>query len=306
MRRLILLLAPYLCLLLSATTYGQSGQHNQAPNTFPKSGSVSLDPISVTVENGQIVFDKLSLTIETDFGLGKLEGLIINKTGRNWINLFFEVDLLDAQGNEVKNNAANLIVRSLKRDSSKLLSEGLGAHLLYLDTPNAAKIRIRFATGSYPAVYSFSLLKPHPNPKLVYDDPFVSVAFDISKRQIGFILVNKTSEPIKIDWNQVSYIDIQKNSHKVMHKGVKYINRDETQSPSIIPPTARLEDLVFPTDYLTYTSGEYGGWDEEPMFPEGPKAGAYKGQSFSVFMPMQVNGVVKNYLFTFHIDNVEM
>ena len=64
-------------------------------------------------------------------------------------------------------------------------------------------------------------------------------------------LNNKTDNPIKIDWNQVSYVDISGMSHRIIHSGVKYIGRENPQSPTIIPPTAKIADIVFPTDRTT-------------------------------------------------------
>lgn len=40
------------------------------------------------------------------------------------------------------------------------------------------------------------------------------------------------------------------------------------------------------------------------MFPEGEEAKVYKGKSFSVFMPLEINGVTKNYTFTFDVVDV--
>lgn len=118
------------------------------------------------------------------------------------------------------------------------------------------------------------MVKPKPSDQLIYDDPFIQIAFVVTKRRIGLALRNKTDNPISIDWNQVSYIDTAGSSHKVMHEGVKYITRSEPQSPSLIPPTANLKDIGFPIDYVSCSSSRYSsGWREEALFPEGPAAG---------------------------------
>jgi hypothetical protein len=78
-----------------------------------------------------------------------------------------------------------------------------------------------------------------------------------------------------------------------MHEGVKYINRNEAQPPTIIPPTAQIEDIVYPTDYVNYEEGQNGGWREDLLFPDAPSASKFKGQVIGVYMPLQVNGVAK-------------
>lgn len=149
------------------------------------------------------------------------------------------------------------------------------------------------------------MTKPTVSKELIYEDHFLKIVFSITKKQIGFILQNKTENPIKIDWNQVSYVDVLGESHKVMHSGVKYTDRANPQPPTVVPPTAKLEDIVFPIDYVYYSSGKYGGWREIPLFPEAPKAKLFKGRSFSIFMPLEISGVNKNYLFSFKIEDVE-
>jgi hypothetical protein len=127
----------------------------------------------------------------------------------------------------------------------------------------------------------------------------------VSKQQLGFVLKNKTDEPIEIDWNKVAFVDVTGESHKVIHSGVKFNERSQPLVATTIPPSARIEDIVFPSDYVYFREGQYGGWSEYPLFPDGEKAAPYKGQIFTIFMPMKVNGVVKNYSFKFKITDVE-
>jgi hypothetical protein len=40
------------------------------------------------------------------------------------------------------------------------------------------------------------------------------------------------------------------------------------------------------------------------MFPNGDAARELKGKSFGVFMPLEINGTIKNYTFTVKITDV--
>ena len=264
--------------------------------------SDKLNSISVQVAEGTFVFQKLKM----NDSYTQIVGEVVNNTGKNWIGLDFNVIGVEANGRRIENTydvLNDIHVSSLDAGETKQIS----ASLRGFDQHLPARVEIKFRDGEYLAEYTFTMLKPRPSDRLMYEDAFVQITFTISKRQIAFLLRNKTDNPISIDWNQVSYIDLSGGSHKVMHEGVKYITRSESQPPSIIPPTANLKDIVFPIDYVSYSSSRYSsGWREEPLFPEGPAAAKYKGGTFSVFMPLVVNGSAKNYLFSFKIINVEM
>lgn len=105
------------------------------------------------------------------------------------------------------------------------------------------------------------------------------------------MLRNKADNPIRIDWNQVTFVDESSESHKVMHTEDRFEERHKYRVPTVVPPTAKVEDYISPLV-------------QKPLFPEGLEAKKFKGHSFSIFMPLEINGVVKNYLFTFKIMDV--
>lgn len=266
------------------------------------------EDISINVEEGSFAFKNLRLTQEEYHGGPILKGDIVNNTGKDWLNLEFEVDVYDTAGNKLKDlmgEPFRLLFFGIKSGATKSLGPGYGFHFIGVRAGAVQRYEIRFKSGEYRANYSFGMTKPKVSKDLLFEDAFVKISFIISKEQIGFVILNKTSNPIKIDWNQVSYIDVLNESHKVMHSGVKYVDKANVLPPTIIPPTAKIQDIVFPTDHIYYTSGKYGGWNKIPIFPEAPKARLFKGKTFSVFMPLEINGTVKNYLFTFIVEDVD-
>lgn len=271
------------------------------------SESNAQQDITITVEEGSFILKNLSIASEKYLG-PKLKGDVLNNTSKDWNQVTFEVDLYDSAGNKLKGyigDSFSFTLYGLKRGETKSIGSGYGESFLGIRDAVISRYEIRFKTGEYPAKYIFVMTKPKVSKELIYEDHFLKIVFSIRKDKIGFILQNKTENPIKIDWNQVSYVDVLGKSHKVMHSGVKYIDRANPQSPTVVPPTAKLEDIVFPIDYVYYISGKYGGWREIPLFPEAPKAKLFKGRSFSIFMPLEISGVNKNYLFSFKIEDVE-
>jgi len=264
---------------------------------------------AIVVEEGSFILRNITMTSEMYLS-PRLKGDVVNNTNKDWIKAEFEVDLYDKAGNMIKGfleRSFSFILRDIKKGEAKSLGDGYGELFPGLKRDvSIAKFEIRFKLGEYPARYTFAMMSPKENAELVFEDDSIRIEFAISKRELGFVLRNKTANPVRIDWNEVAFVDDAGESHKVMHSGIRYVERDKPQAPTIVPPTAKVQDIVFPIDYVWYSPGQYGGWSELPFFPEGPMAGNYKGKSFSVFMPLEVNGAVKNYSFVFKITDIEM
>jgi hypothetical protein len=275
---------------------------------FPPRNVIAQEEIRITVPEGVFVLTYLSLGSDRYTGDLALKGYVVNNTSKDWKEVIFEIDLYDIAGNKLKGYDDSFIfaILDIKKGEAKSIEDAMGPYFLGLRGGFVSRYEIRFKTGEYPANYIFAMTKPKYNKDLSFEDDFIKILFSISKRDIEFILLNKTTDPIKIDWNLVSYVDVSQESHQVVHAGVKYIDKNRPQALTIVPPTAKIEDIVFPADYIYYTSGEYGGWRKVPLFPEGPTAELYRKGSFSVFMPLEISGVVKNYLFTFKIEDIEM
>jgi hypothetical protein len=80
------------------------------------------------------------------------------------------------------------------------------------------------------------------------------------------------------------------------------MERDRAQPSSTVPPTATIKDFVYPTDAVIRSGND---WETPKLLPSAPLAAQLKGQSFSVFMPLEIDGVTKNYNFVFTISDVK-
>jgi hypothetical protein len=148
----------------------------------------------------------------------------------------------------------------------------------------------------------FIMVKPWKSQECFFEDQSIKILFSISETQVGISLHNKTNTPINIDWNNVSYVDIRGMAHGVVHTGVRYIERDRPQVPTIIPPAAMIEDVIVPSDHISYASGSGGGWSSRALFPDLQETDQYIGKSFSAFMPLEIDGTIKNYSCVFSIE----
>jgi len=150
--------------------------------------------------------------------------------------------------------------------------------------------------------------------KFYFEDDMVGIIWSPTSSQISFILTNKTDHSIRIIWDEAAYVDVPGESHRVMHSGVKYIDRNNPQPPSVIVRKGSLSDFVVPTDRVVYVSGRYGGWKTLPLFPNKSQhpsileenALFYKDKTVQLLLPLQIEDVINDYIFTFKVNDVRI
>lgn len=147
---------------------------------------------------------------------------------------------------------------------------------------------------------------------LKFSDDVIDVTWRFLSKSLNFDMKNKTGSPIKIIWDDVIYVDVDGVSKKTMHSGVKYIDAHDSQPPTTIVGGSRIEDLIMPSDNVKYKGGY--GWDEsdllltisENRYIMESTGNRLVGSKIKVLMPIEIDGKVNNYTFTFSIDNFKM
>ncbi len=241
-----------------------------------------------------------------------IQGRIANETGRPFDSLRIAMEFHDKNGLVTKKNPSASSLTSLKTvkgfQGFVAVNVGSGASMKldYRDFQKADKdtfsVKFSYSDGRYPVHYRAVLTKPVMDKNLEYHNDSLSIAFSLQKTEIEFVLHNNSDEPIKIDWNLVSFVQPNGASQGVIHKGVKLVDRQASKPPSMVPPKANLEDIIVPVENVRFQDGE---WQTDKLFPDGPAASSSIGTEFSVFMPMDVGGIVKNYTFTFKLVGVD-
>lgn len=146
--------------------------------------------------------------------------------------------------------------------------------------------------------------------KYRYEDDYIEIVWYVGSTQFNFELKNKSGHTMKINWDDISYVDINGKTGRVMHAGVKYTERNNSQPASSIPKGASLSDILLPTENVYYVSGQYGGWRESKLIPSIYKtqedlqkeAGNYVGKSMRIMMPIMIENVQNDYTFVFNIE----
>ena len=148
--------------------------------------------------------------------------------------------------------------------------------------------------------------------KYRYEDDYINIVWYVGLKQFNFTLNNKSGHSLKINWDDISFVDTEGQVGRVMHSGVKYSERNNSQPATTVPKGASISDILLPTENVYFVSGQYGGWRENYLLPcvyqtpEAFNAGASSlvGKTMTIMMPIMIENVQNDYTFTFNIEKL--
>ena len=97
-----------------------------------------------------------------------------------------------------------------------------------------------------------------------YKDNLIEIEWDLNIHDLSFTLKNNSESTLKLVWDEMALIN--GSSERIIHKGIKYKNKDNEQPNSIVPKNSIYDDLVLPTnslDFVTLSSSSY--WTHTPI-----------------------------------------
>jgi hypothetical protein len=137
--------------------------------------------------------------------------------------------------------------------------------------------------------------------KYSYKDNFIDILIFASDSKLNFILKNISDNTLKVVWNEAVFVDVDGSTSKIMHKGTKYVQKENDQPASTIIKGAKLEDLAVPTNKVYY-SELLKDWVNTSLYSNAdPKL---EGQTIKLMLPIQVKDVVNEYIFEFTLTYV--
>lgn len=146
--------------------------------------------------------------------------------------------------------------------------------------------------------------------KYVFEDENIKIFWLVLDNQYSFTIYNKTNHALKINWDDVVYVNTDKSISKMIHSGIKYIKMNEGQVPTTLPRGAKLEDILVPVDNIHFISNK---WITNSLFPNGfssddamEKAKTLEGERVSILLPIKIEDVQNDYTFIFKINSVEV
>jgi len=118
--------------------------------------------------------------------------------------------------------------------------------------------------------------------KYRYEDDYINIVWYVGLKQFNFTLNNKSGHSLKINWDDISFVDTKGQVGRVMHSGVKYSERNNSQPATTVPKGASISDILLPTENVYFVSGQYGGWRENYLLPCLPDTRGFQCRCFII------------------------
>lgn len=146
----------------------------------------------------------------------------------------------------------------------------------------------------------------------------VEFDWEPSPNAFNFKFFNNSGKTIKIIWDSVIFIDSYGESHKVIHSGVKLIDRNSSQPPTLVVKDSFILDSIQPADNIKWINGYLtmpGRWDEQSILPvslygDNHLRTKFKdivssqiGKKLKILVTLDFSGTQKEYLFEFEVKN---
>ena len=158
--------------------------------------------------------------------------------------------------------------------------------------------------------------------KFSFEDETVRIKWLPSPYDIVFVLNNKTYRPVRIVWDEARFIDERGLSHRLIHSGAGYEDRNASHPPTVVAARGTLEDFLHPADYFQKeedhsgkSSKQEGYWKRTPFLPAQikgtaeelrAKAEPFVGKAFQVILALQIDDLQNEYVCTFRINKVDV
>lgn len=153
--------------------------------------------------------------------------------------------------------------------------------------------------------------------KILESNIFSNEIFDITWKynftDFSFVLINKSNDNLKINWNNISLIDQFGENLKIFHSGIKFIDREKEQVETTIYKNSKISDIIAPIKNVYYQTGNYGGWKQSQILKvKAQTFGVYQfydsqvdNSTIRIAFPLIINNVSNEYIFTFKVKFLE-
>jgi hypothetical protein len=260
----------------------------------------------VHTDYGSFAPENLTLSLR-DFSL---TGSMTNNTDRGWHWASFLLRMRDHNGQTIQHDDrfdGYFYLKDIGKGETKPIVsvDGEQPGLLLRPSTRPASFEINFIPerSYFDSRCLFWLVHPAINKNLEYQDDLLKLAFTVTQKELRFRLINRLPEPITLDWEKVTYIDLSGNKHRVIHQGVPLREKDKKQKPTRVEAGAALDEMVYPAD-LVAGSRVFEDWRLNPVMPLPQYAPDYRWRTFGLLLPLQAAGKEKDYLFTIRIEDV--
>lgn len=173
-----------------------------------------------------------------------------------------------------------------------------------------------FGCGAkYSSLFTIDQLEPDFPENSIYNFDYDSlqILWSLGTKSFNLELVNKSSIPIKILWDECVILGLDGNNYRVVHSGIKYVDVNSPQVPTVVLPNSKLVDAIFITDGIKYDA--YTGWKTSNILPAcnlryfqnvTDCLNSNLEKTFKIALAVEKNSTKKIYIFSFIISGYKI
>ncbi len=136
---------------------------------------------------------------------------------------------------------------------------------------------------------TYRLTSPVASQELQFRDKTIAVSFSVGEQSFQMRFENVTDVPVKIQWERAQYVDVTGQTQRLMHSGIRYVDRNNPIPDQTVAPHGVVEEAVIPVKNV-FVSPQKNGYDIRPLLPlDADAAAGLKGKSVILFIPVEVN-----------------
>lgn len=135
-----------------------------------------------------------------------------------------------------------------------------------------------------------------------FEDENIKMDLAVKNELIEFSLLNKTNNTIKILWDNAVFIGIDNKSSRVIHQGIRYMDKANPQTPTVIVKQTTINDIVVPSDNIYFFMNT---WAIDPLIPEKLTKEEVVNSKIKFYVPIEINNKINEYLLTFTITDLK-
>ncbi len=147
------------------------------------------------------------------------------------------------------------------------------------------------------------LVSPAVSDNMQFRDSTIAVSFTLADRSFQFHLENLTSRNVKILWERSEYTDANGQSHRLMHSGIRFQDRNNPVPDQLVPPRASVQEEIIPVGKVSFVQ-EKKIYEIRPLFDlHSNTAAGLKGKTINLFIPVEIDRAIIPYNFKIEITD---
>lgn len=133
--------------------------------------------------------------------------------------------------------------------------------------------------------------------KFSYIDNFINIIIYGDGKQFYFTLKNASETTQKVIWDEAVFVDYNGTSSKIMHNGIKYSQKENSQPASTIIRGASIDELACPIANVYYSESAKE-WQTKSIYPSD---GSKDEKQVQLMLPVQIKDITNEYIFIFNL-----